>query len=82
MIDLLEWYFLLAYSIGGVLLVLGVTVLVVVCWLHHDQCCDKVAEKKATRLRVRRSKVALGKPRVFIVFVIFFSTIGDIKVEL
>jgi hypothetical protein len=63
-INLVEWYFILAYSVGGVMVVVGVAVVVFACWLHHDQCCERVAEKRATRLRVRRSKVALGDMKV------------------
>ena len=65
-VDLLEWYFIVAYSVGGGLVLCGLTVVGVVCWLHCDQCCERVARKKPTRIRVRRSKVALGKPHVTI----------------
>ena len=60
-LDPLEWYFILAYCVVGVLIVPGVVVVVVVCWLGHDQCCDRVAQKIHTRVRVRRSKVNLGE---------------------
>ena len=63
--DLLKWYFIVAYSVGCVLVVCGVVVVVFVCWLHHDQCCERVERKMATRIRVRRSKVKLGKWRVY-----------------
>ena len=59
-LDPLEWYFILVYCVG-VLIVPGVVVVVVVCWLGHDQCCDRVAKNKPTRLRVRRSRVNLGE---------------------
>lgn len=60
-LNLLEWYFILAYCVGGVLVVAGLVVVSCVCWLARDQCCDTIAKKKPTRVRVRRSKVTLGK---------------------
>ena len=62
-LDPLEWYFILVYCVS-VLIVPGVVVMVVVCWLGHDQCCDRVAKKTPTRVRVRRSKVTLGECHV------------------
>lgn len=61
-LDLLEWYFILAYCIAGVLILAGVIVAMFACWLHHDQCCERVAENKSTRVKVRRSKVNIGRP--------------------
>lgn len=60
-LNLLEWYFIAAYCVGGALVVAGLVVVLFVCWLARDQCCDRIAKKKPTRVRVRRSKVNLGK---------------------
>ena len=60
-LDLLEWYFILAYSVAGALVLAGVTVSVFACWLHRDQCWERVEQRKSTRMRVRRSKVNLGE---------------------
>lgn len=38
----------------------GLVVVIAVCWLNHDQCCDRIAKSKPIRMRVRRSKVNLG----------------------
>ena len=59
-VNLREWYFILAYCVGGVLVVGGLAVVVFVCWLSRDQCWERVAHRKPTRVRVRRSKVTLG----------------------
>ena len=56
-----EWYFILAYCVAGALVLAGVAVVVFVCWLSHDQCCERITKKKPVRIRVRRSKVTLGK---------------------
>ena len=60
-LNLLEWYFIVAYCVGGALVVAGLVVVLFVCWLARDQCCERIAKKKPTRMRVRRSKVNLGK---------------------
>ena len=60
-VNLTEWYFILTYSVGALLVVVGLAVVLFVCWLSRDQCCERVARSKPTRVRVRRSRVTLGK---------------------
>lgn len=42
-------------------MLVGLVVVIAACWLNHDQCCDRIAKQKPIRMRVRRSKVNLGK---------------------
>ena len=63
-----EWYFILGYSVGAVLVVGGLAVVLTACWLTRDQCCERVARKIPTRTRVRRSRVKLGECHVTVMW--------------
>ena len=59
--DLLEWYFIVSYCVGGVLVLFAVVVVGVVVWLHRDQCFDRVSKSQRERVRIRRSAMNLGE---------------------